>query len=147
MEKKIKKILRLQIKAGLANPAPPIGPACGGAGINIMDFCTKFNTITKNKTGQLLPVVVKVYEDKTFSFIIKNPTVSFQLMEAAELTKGSKEPNRTKVGKISLKKVIIIAENKMSDFNCFTFKSAISMIAGTARSIGIELLGDNEEIN
>lgn len=142
MEKKIKKILRLQIKAGSANPSPPIGPACGAAGINIMDFCNKFNTLTKNKTGQLLPVVVKVYDDKSFSFLIKNPTVSVQLMEAASLTKGSKEPNRTKVGKISLKKVVIIAENKMSDLNCFTLKSAISMIAGTARSIGIELLGE-----
>ena len=142
MEKTIKKILRLQIKAGSANPAPPIGPACGAAGINIMDFCNKFNTLTKNKTGQLVPVVVKVYDDKSFSFIIKNPTVAVQLMEAASLTKGSKEPNRTKVGKISLKKIIIIAENKMSDFNCFTLKSAISMIAGTARSIGIELLGE-----
>lgn len=142
MEKKIKKILRLQIKAGSANPSPPIGPACGAAGINIMDFCNKFNTLTKNKTGQLLPVVVKVYDDKSFSFLIKNPMVSVQLMEAASLTKGSKEPNRTKVGKISLKKVVIIAENKMSDLNCFTLKSAISMIAGTARSIGIELLGE-----
>lgn len=142
MEKKIKKILRLQIKAGGANPSPPIGPACGAAGIQIMDFCNQFNNLTKNKTGQLLPVVVKVYEDKTFSFLIKNPTVAFQLMEAASLKKGSKEPNRTKVGKISLKKVISIAENKMSDFNCFNLKAAISMVAGTARSIGIEILGE-----
>lgn len=142
MEKKIKKILRLQIKAGSANPAPPIGPACGASGINIMDFCNQFNNLTKNKTGQILPVVVKVYEDKTFSFLIKNPTVSFQLMEAASLKKGSKEPNRTKIGKISLKKVISIAENKMSDFNCFNLKAAISMISGTARSVGIEILGE-----
>jgi len=142
MEKNIKKILRLQIKAGSANPSPPIGPACGSAGIKIMDFCNQFNALTKNKTGQLLPVVVKVYEDKSFSFIIKNPTVSVQLMEAAALKKGSKEPNKNKVGEISLKKVISIAEKKMSDFNCFTFKAAISMIAGTARSIGIEILGE-----
>ena len=141
MEKKIKKILRLQIKAGSANPAPPVGPACGAAGIKIIDFCNQFNNLSKNKTGQLLPVVVKVYEDKTFSFLIKNPTVSVQLMEAASLKKGSKEPNRTKVGKISLKKVISIAENKISDFNCFNLKAAISMVSGTARSIGIEILG------
>lgn len=147
MEKKIKKILRLQIKAGAANPSPPVGPACGATGIKIMDFCNKFNALTKSKAGQLLPVVITVYDDKTFSFLIKNPTVSVQLMEAATLNQGSKEPNRTKVGKISLKKVISIAENKMSDFNCFTLKSALSMVAGTARSIGIEILGDNEEIN
>jgi len=144
MEKKIKKILRLQIKAGLASPAPPVGPACGSAGIKIMDFCNKFNTLTKSKAGQLLPVVITVYEDKSFSFLIKNPTVSVQLMEAANLTKGSKESNRIKVGQINLKKVISIAENKMSDFNCYTLKSAISMISGTARSIGIEIY---EEIN
>lgn len=143
MEKKIKKILRLQIKAGAANPSPPVGPACGAAGIKIMDFCNQFNALTQSKAGQLLPVVVKVYEDKSFSFIIKNPAVSVQLMEAAILKKGSKEPNRTKVGKISLKKVISIAENKMSDLNCFTLKSAISMVAGTARSIGIEILGED----
>lgn len=140
MENKIKKILRLQIKAGDANPAPPIGPACGAAGIKIMEFCNQFNALTKSKAGQLLPVVVSVYDDKSFSFIVKNPTVSTQLMEAASLKKGSNEPNRTKVGKISLKKMISIAENKMSDFNCFTLKSAISMVSGTARSIGIEIL-------
>lgn len=144
MEKKIKKILRLQIKAGEANTAPPIGPACGSAGIKIMDFCNKFNTMTKSKIGQLLPVVISVYDDKSFSFIIKNPTVSVQLMEASFLKKGSKEPNRIKVGQITLKKVISIAENKMSDFNCFNLKSAISMVAGTARSIGIEIY---EEVN
>lgn len=142
MEKKIKKILRLQIKAGSANPAPPIGPACGSAGIKIIDFCNQFNSLTQNKVGQLLPVVVTVYDDKSFSFIIKNTKVSIQLMEAINLNKGSKEPNRIKVGKINLKKVISIAENKMSDFNCFTLKSAISMVAGTARSIGIEILGE-----
>lgn len=144
MEKKIKKILRLQIKAGEANPAPPIGPVCGSAGIKIMDFCNKFNIMTKSKIGQLLPVVISVYDDKSFSFIIKKPTVSVQLMEAASLRKGSKEPNRIKVGQITLKKVISIAENKMSDFNCFNLKSAISMVAGTARSIGLEIY---EEIN
>lgn len=142
MEKKIKKILRLQIKAGSANPAPPVGPACGAAGIKIIDFCNQFNALTQNKTGKLLPVLISVYDDKSFSFLIKNPTVSVQLMEAVTLDKGSKEPNRIKVGKISLKKVISIAENKMSDFNCFTLKSAISMVSGTARSIGIEILGE-----
>lgn len=142
MEKKIKKIVRLQIKAGAANPGPPVGPACGSAGIKIIDFCNQFNALTQNKAGQLLPVLVTVYDDKSFSFIIKNTKVSVQLMEAVTLKKGSKEPNRIKVGKISLKKVISIAENKMSDFNCFTLKSAISMVAGTARSIGIEILGE-----
>ncbi len=142
MEKRIKKILRLQINAGSANPSPPVGQACGSAGIKIMDFCNQFNALTKNKTGQLLPVVVNVYDDKSFSLIIKNPAVAVQLMEAASLKKGSKEPNRTKVGKISLKKVLIIAENKFSDLNCFSLKAAISMIAGTARSIGIEILGE-----
>lgn len=144
MEKKIKKILRLQIKAGSANPGPPIGPACGSAGIKIMDFCNKFNALTNSKVGQLLPVVITIYDDKSFSFLIKNPTVSFQLKEAAFLNKGSKEPNRTKVGQIPLKKVIKIAENKMSDLNCFTLKAAISMIAGTASSIGLDIY---EEIN
>lgn len=143
MEKKIKKILRLQIKAGSANPGPPIGPVCGSSGIKTLDFCNKFNSLTKNKDSQLLPVVISVYDDKSFSFIIKNPTVSFQLMEAAIIKKGSKEPNRIKVGQISLKKVINIAENKMSDFNCFTLKSAISMVSGTARSIGIDILQDD----
>lgn len=139
MENKITKILRLQIKAGSANPGPPIGPAFGSAGIKIMDFCNKFNALTKSKAGQLLPVVITIYNNKSFSFLIKNPTVSFQLMEAATLTKGSKEPNRTKVGQITLKKVISIAENKMSDLNCFTLKSAISMVAGSARSIGLDI--------
>lgn len=142
MEKKIKKILRLQIKAGSANPSPPVGPACGASGIKIMDFCNQFNALTKNKDGQLLPVLITVYDDKSFSFLIKNPAVSVQLMEAVTLNKGSKEPNRIKVGKISLKKLISIAENKMSDFNCFTLKSAISMVSGTARSIGIEILNE-----
>lgn len=139
MEKKIKKILRLQIKAGSANSGPPIGPACGSAGIKIMDFCNQFNALTKSKAGQLLPVVITIYNNKSFSFLIKNPIVSDQLMEAATLNKGSKEPNRLKVGQIPLKKVISIAENKMSDLNCFTLKSAISMVAGSARSIGIEI--------
>lgn len=142
MERKIKKILRLQIKGGAANPSPPVGPACGSAGIKIMDFCSKFNALTQNKAGQLLPVVVTIYDDKSFSFLIKNPTVSVQLMEAVTINKGSKEPNRIKVGKISLKKIINIAENKIHDFNCFSLKSAISMVAGTARSIGIEILGE-----
>lgn len=139
MEKKINKILRLQIKAGSANQGPPIGPACGSTGIKIMDFCNQFNALTKSKAGQLLPVVITIYNNKSFSFLIKNPTVSYQLMEAATLNKGSKEPNRIKVGQITLKKVISIAENKMSDLNCLTLKSAISMVAGSARSIGIEI--------
>lgn len=143
MAKKIKKILRLQIKGGAANPSPPVGPACGAAGINIMDFCKQFNARTQDKMGQLLPVSVNVYEDKTFDFVVKNPAVSVQLMEVASLKKGSKEPNRTKVAKINWDQIKSIAENKMTDLNCFNLKSAMSMVAGTARSMGIEISGES----
>lgn len=143
MAKKIKKVLRLQIKGGAANPSPPVGPACGAAGINIMDFCKQFNARTQDKAGQLLPVSVSVYDDKSFDFVVKNPAVSVQLMEAASLKKGSKEPNRAKVAKIKWDQIKSIAENKMSDLNCFTLSSAMSMVAGTARSMGIEISGES----
>ena len=143
MVKKIKKILKLQIRGGTANPSPPIGPACGAAGINIMDFCKQFNARTQDKVGQLLPVLVKVYEDKSFDFFVKNPSVSVQLMEAVSLKKGSKEPNRVKVAKINWDQIKIIAENKIPDLNCFSLTSAMSMVAGTARSMGIEISNES----
>ncbi|XOD67158.1 MAG: 50S ribosomal protein L11 [Flavobacteriales bacterium Tduv] len=144
MAKKIIKKLRIEkIKGGAANPSPPIGPILGGAGVNIMDFCKQFNTRTQYKQGQVCPVVITVYEDKSFDFIVRNPPVSIQLFETAKLKKGSKEPNRTKVAKVSWDQIKTIAENKMSDFNCFSIESAMSMVAGTARSMGIEVYGES----
>lgn len=143
MEKQIKKVIRLQINGGTANPSPPIGPACGAAGINIMSFCRQFNDRTKNHLGKLLPVLINIYDDGSFDFRVKNQAVSVQLMEATSLKKGSKEPNRNKVAKIDWNTVKRIAENKMPDLNCFNLKSAMSMVAGTARSMGIEIYGES----
>lgn len=123
----------------MANPAPPIGPMLGSSGVNIMDFCKKFNAKTENKKGKLCPVSINIYEDKSFDFTIKNPTVVSQLLAVANVKKGSKEPNRIKVAKISWDQIKTIANNKMSDLNCFNIKSAISMVAGTAKSIGFEI--------
>ncbi|WP_259285667.1 50S ribosomal protein L11 [Candidatus Karelsulcia muelleri] len=139
MLKTIKKI-KLQIKGGLANPAPPIGPALGAAGVNIMDFCKQYNLSTQKSKGKLLPVIITIYNDKSFSFLIKEPPVSKQLLELCSLDKGSKESNKNKVGKITLAQIESIAKNKIIDMNCFNLKSAISMVAGTARSMGIEIL-------
>ncbi|YCJ91509.1 MAG: 50S ribosomal protein L11 [Candidatus Karelsulcia muelleri] len=139
MNKRIFKKIKLQIKGGLANPAPPIGPALGAAGVNIMDFCKKFNSKTEDKKEKLLPVIITIYEDKNFDFIIKQPPISKQLLEICNLEKGSKEPNKIKVGKISWLKIKLIAKKKIIDMNCFNIKSAISMVAGTARSMGIEI--------
>lgn len=140
MAKKIIKKLRIEkIKGGLANPSPPIGPILGSSGVNIMEFCKQFNMRTKDKHGEICPVIITVYEDKSFDFIIRNSPVSTQLLDAAKLKKGSKEPNRIKVGKITWDQIKIISNNKMSDLNCFTLDSAISMVAGTARSMGIEI--------
>ncbi|WP_259082850.1 50S ribosomal protein L11 [Candidatus Karelsulcia muelleri] len=139
MLKTLKK-LKLQIKGGLANPAPPIGPALGAAGVNIMDFCKQYNLRTQKSKGKLLPVIITIYNDKSFSFLIKEPPVSKQLLELCNLDKGSKESNKNKVGKITLAQIENIAKNKMIDMNCFNLKSAISMVAGTARSMGIEIL-------
>lgn len=140
MAKKIIKKLRIEkIKGGLANPSPPIGPILGSSGVNIMEFCKQFNMRTKDKHGAICPVIITVYEDKSFDFIIRNSPVSTQLLDAAKLKKGSKEPNRIKVGKITWDQIKIISNNKMSDLNCFTLDSAISMVAGTARSMGIEI--------
>lgn len=137
MAKEIAGYVKLQVKGGQANPAPPVGPALGSKGINIMDFCKQFNDRTKDKMGKVLPVLITVYKDKSFDFIIKTPPASVQLLEAANIKSGSKESNRNKVGKVSQAQIEAIAKDKMEDLNCFTLESAKSMIAGTARSMGI----------
>lgn len=142
LKKIIKKIKIEKIKGGSANPSPPIGPILGSSGVNIMDFCKEFNSRTKDRQGQICPVLITVYEDKSFDFIIKHPPVSIQLLNAANIKKGSKEPNKIKIGKITWDQVINISNNKMSDFNCYKIESAISMVLGTARSMGIEVIKD-----
>ncbi|TAN01160.1 MAG: 50S ribosomal protein L11 [Chitinophagaceae bacterium] len=142
MAKEIAGFVKLQVKGGQANPAPPIGPALGSKGVNIMDFCKQFNARTQDKMGKVLPVLLTVYVDKSFDFVIKTPPASVQLMEAAKVKTGSKEPNRTKVGSVSWKQVEVIAKDKMSDLNCFTVESAMRMVAGTARSMGIGVDGE-----
>lgn len=140
MVKKIIKKLRIEkIKGGLANPAPPIGPILGSSGVNIMEFCKQYNARTKDKQGLICPVIITVYEDKSFDFIIRQAPVSIQLLDAAKIKKGSKEPNRMKIGKITWNQIKNISNNKMSDLNCFTLESAINMVAGTARSMGLEI--------
>jgi large subunit ribosomal protein L11 len=130
------------VKGGQANPAPPIGPALGSKGVNIMDFCKQFNARTQDKMGKVLPVVITVYADKSFDFIIKTPPVAVQLLEASKLQKGSAEPNRKKVGSVNWDQVKTIATEKMPDLNCFTVESAMKLVAGTARSMGITISGD-----
>lgn len=142
MAKEITGFVKLQVKGGQANPAPPIGPALGSKGVNIMEFCKQFNARTQEKMGKILPVVITVYADKSFDFIIKTPPVASQLLEATKLQKGSNEPNRKKVGSVSWDQVRTIATDKMPDLNCFTVESAMKMVAGTARSMGITLTGD-----
>ena len=141
MAKEIEGYLKLQVKGGAANPAPPIGPALGAKGINIVEFCKQFNARTQDKAGQVCPVVVTYYKDKSFDFVIKTPPVAAQLIEATKVKKGSAEPNRAKVGKVTWDQVRTIAEVKMPDLNCFTIESAMSMVAGTARSMGITVTG------
>ena len=141
MAKKITGYIKLQIPAGKANPAPPIGPALGQHGVNIMEFCKQFNGRTQDKPGQVLPVLITVYEDKSFEFVIKTPPAAIQLMEAAKVKGGSGEPNRVKVGSVTWEQVKKIAEDKMADLNCFTMDSALSMVAGTARSMGLRVTG------
>jgi large subunit ribosomal protein L11 len=141
MAKKVFKMVKLQVKGGAANPSPPVGPALGSAGVNIMEFCKQFNGRTQDKPGQVLPVVITVYEDKSFEFVIKTPPAAIQLMDAAKIQKGSKESNRNKVGKVSWDQVKAIAEDKMPDLNCFTVESAMKMVAGTARSMGLNVDG------
>lgn len=141
MAKEITGYVKLQCKGGQANPAPPIGPALGSKGLNIMEFCKQFNARTQDKMGKLLPVVITVYNDKSFDFVIKTAPAAVQLMEAAKIQKGSKESNRQKVGKVTWEQIEAIAKDKMPDLNCFTLKSAMKMIAGTARSMGLKIEG------
>lgn len=141
MAKEITGYVKLQCKGGQANPAPPIGPALGSKGLNIMEFCKQFNARTQDKMGKTVPVLITVYGDKSFDFVIKTAPAPVQLLEAAKLTSGSKEPNRNKVGKVTWEQVETIAKDKMSDLNCFTDESAMKMVAGTARSMGITVEG------
>ena len=141
MAKEVAGLIKLQIRGGAANPSPPVGPALGAKGVNIMEFCKQFNARTQDKAGKLLPVVITVYFDKSFDFIVKTPPVAVQLLEAAKLKKGSSEPNRDKVASVTWDQVKSIAEDKMPDLNAFTISSAMKMVAGTARSMGINVKG------
>jgi len=143
MAKEVAKMVKLQVRGGAANPSPPVGPALGAAGVNIMEFCKQFNGRTQDKAGKVLPVVITVYSDKSFDFIIKTPPAAVQLMEAAKLKKGSPESNRQKVGNVTWDQVRTIAEDKMPDLNCFSIESAMKVIAGTARSMGLNVTGDS----
>jgi len=142
MAKEIAGLIKLQIKGGAANPSPPVGPALGSKGINIMDFCKQFNARTQEKAGKILPVVITYYADKSFTFIVKTPPVAVQLLEASKAKSGSSEPNRKKVAEVTWEQVKAIAEDKMTDLNCFTLESAMTMVAGTARSMGIAVKGE-----
>ena len=141
MAKEVAGLIKLQIKGGAANPSPPVGPALGSKGINIMEFCKQFNARTQAKAGKVLPVVISYYTDKSFDFVVKTPPVAIQLLEAAKIKGGSAEPNRKKVAEITWEQVKTIAEDKMPDLNCFTLDSAMKMVAGTARSMGITVKG------
>lgn len=143
MAKEIETFIKIQAKGGQANPAPPIGPALGSKGVNIMEFCKRFNALTQDKQGKILPVVITVYKDKSFEFVIKTAPAAIQLMEAAKIKNGSKEPNRSKVANVTWDQVKAIAQDKMPDLNAMTLDSAMSMVAGTARSMGITVSGDN----
>ena len=136
MAKEVAAFIKLQIKGGAANPSPPVGPALGSKGVNIMDFCKQFNARTQDKAGKVLPVIITVYSDKSFDFVVKQPPVAVQLKEAAKLQKGSAQPNRTKVAQVTWEQIRAIAQDKMSDMNCFTLEAAMRMVAGTARSMG-----------
>ncbi|CCZ10022.1 MULTISPECIES: 50S ribosomal protein L11 [Culturomica] len=142
MAKEVEAIIKLQIKAGAANPSPPVGPALGSKGVNIMDFCKQFNARTQDQAGKIIPVIIQVYGDKSFDFITKQPPVAIQLLEVAKIKSGSAEPNRKKVASISWDQVKQIAEGKMSDLNAFEVEKAMSMVAGTARSMGITVEGE-----
>ncbi len=141
MAKEVSGLIKLQIKGGAANPSPPVGPALGAKGVNIMEFCKQFNGRTQDKAGKVLPVVITVYSDKSFDFVIKTPPAAVQLLEAAKLKGGSPESNRQKVGSVTWDQVKTIAEDKMPDLNCFKIESAMKMVAGTARSMGINVKG------
>ena len=141
MAKEISGLIKLQIRGGAANPAPPVGPALGAKGVNIMEFCKQFNSRTQDKPGKILPVSITVYKDKSFEFVVKTPPAAVQLLEAAKIKKGSGEPNRSKVATVSWDQIKLISEDKMVDLNAFTVESAMKMIAGTARSMGIKVKG------
>ncbi len=142
MAKEVAGLIKLQIRGSAANPSPPVGPALGAKGVNIMEFCKQFNARTQDKAGKLLPVVITVFSDKSFDFVIKSPPVAVQLLEASRTKSGSAEPNRVKVASISWEQVRTIAEEKMTDLNAFTVESAMKMVAGTARSMGITIKGE-----
>ena len=142
MAKEIAGQIKLQIKGGAANPSPPVGPALGSKGINIMEFCKQFNARTQDKAGKILPVVITYYADKSFDFVVKTPPVPVQLLEVTKQKSGSAEPNRKKIAEITWEQVKQIAEDKMPDLNCFTIESAMTMVAGTARSMGITVKGE-----
>ena len=142
MAKEVAAFIKLQIKGGAANPSPPVGPALGSKGVNIMDFCKQFNARTQDKAGKVLPVIITVYSDKSFDFVVKQPPVAVQIKEAAKVQKGSAQPNRDKVGQVTWDQVREIAQDKMPDMNCFTLEAAMRMIAGTARSMGINVVGE-----
>ena len=142
MAKEVAAFIKLQIKGGAANPSPPVGPALGSKGVNIMDFCKQFNARTQDKAGKVLPVIITVYSDKSFDFVVKQPPVAVQLKEAANVKSGSAQPNRTKVGQVTWEQVAEIAKDKMPDLNCFTLEAAMRMVAGTARSMGISVVGE-----
>lgn len=141
MAKEVSVYIKLQVKGGAANPAPPIGPALGSKGVNIMEFCKRFNAATQDKMGKVCPVVISVYKDKSFDFVVKTAPAPIQLMEASKVKNGSAEPNRKKIGSVTWDQVRAIAEDKMPDLNCFTVESAMKMIAGTARSMGLTIAG------
>ncbi len=141
MAKEISGYLKLQVKGGQANPSPPVGPALGSKGLNIMEFCKQFNSRTQEKQGQVLPVLITIYSDKSFDFVVKTPPAAVMIMEASKVKKGSAEPNRQKVGSITWEQVKTIAETKMQDLNAFTVEAAMRMVAGTARSMGINVKG------
>ena len=143
MAKEVQKVLKLQIRGGAANPSPPVGPALGAAGVNIMEFCKQFNSRTQDKPGKVVPVVISVFVDKSFEFVIKTPPAAAQLLEAAKVKKGSSEPNRAKVASVTWDQIRKIAEDKMQDLNAFTIESAMKMVAGTARSLGLNVKGQS----
>jgi len=142
MAKEVAALIKLQVKGGAANPSPPVGPALGAKGVNIMEFCKQFNARTQDKAGKVLPVVITVYGDKSFDFIIKTPPAAVQIIDAAKIKGGSGVPHSNKVGSITWDQVKAIAEDKMTDLNCFSMESAMSMVAGTARSMGVTVSGD-----
>ena len=142
MAKEVGKVVKLQVRGGAANPSPPVGPALGAAGVNIMEFCKQFNARTQDKQGKVLPVAITVYKDKSFDFVVKTPPAAVQILEAAKVKKGSAEPNRIKVATVTWDQLRTIAEDKMPDLNAFTVESAMLMMAGTARSMGIKVKGE-----